>query len=125
MKSTWKRRAKLDCPAPWWSGLFSMPSAVQGMAAALKEIALQKDSDWRSDRNGETSPMAWSLKNCACRVGVIAMIYESRPNVTVDATALCLKSGNAILLRGGSEAINSNRAIINAVIQGGRGGIVA
>ena len=44
-------------------------------------------------------------------LGVIAMIYESRPNVTVDAAALCLKSGNAVILRGGSEAIRSNRAL--------------
>jgi len=46
-------------------------------------------------------------------IGVISIIYESRPNVTADATGLCLKAGNAVLLRGGSEAINSNRAIIN------------
>lgn len=45
-------------------------------------------------------------------IGVIGMIYESRPNVTADATSLCLKAGNAVLLRGGSEAINSNRAIV-------------
>lgn len=46
-------------------------------------------------------------------IGVIGIIYESRPNVTADATSLCLKAGNAVLLRGGSEAINSNRAIVN------------
>lgn len=46
-------------------------------------------------------------------IGVIGIIYESRPNVTADATALCLKAGNAVLLRGGSEAINSNRMIVN------------
>ncbi len=46
-------------------------------------------------------------------IGVIGIIYESRPNVTADATSLCLKAGNAVILRGGSEAINSNRAIVN------------
>jgi glutamate-5-semialdehyde dehydrogenase len=46
-------------------------------------------------------------------IGVIGIIYESRPNVTADATSLCLKAGNAVLLRGGSEAINSNRAIVS------------
>jgi len=46
-------------------------------------------------------------------IGVIGIIYESRPNVTVDATGLCLKAGNAVILRGGSEAINSNRTIVN------------
>ena len=44
-------------------------------------------------------------------LGVIAIVYESRPNVTADAAALCLKAGNAVILRGGSEAIHSNRAI--------------
>lgn len=46
-------------------------------------------------------------------IGVIGIIYESRPNVTTDSTSLCLKAGNAVILRGGSEAINSNRAIVN------------
>ncbi len=46
-------------------------------------------------------------------IGLIGIIYEARPNVTVDATSLCLKSGNAVILRGGSEAINSNRALVN------------
>jgi gamma-glutamyl phosphate reductase len=51
------------------------------------------------------------LKRCAHRWGVIAIIYEARPNVTVDAAALCIKSGNAVVLRGGSGAINSNRVL--------------
>ncbi|MGX7349292.1 glutamate-5-semialdehyde dehydrogenase [Dolosicoccus paucivorans] len=51
-------------------------------------------------------------------LGVIGMIYESRPNVTSDASALCLKSGNAVILRGGSEAIHSNQAILNALQEG-------
>lgn len=52
-------------------------------------------------------------------LGVIGMIYESRPNVTVDAAALCLKSGNGVILRGGSESIGTNRALAAALIQGG------
>ncbi|MEG0372173.1 MAG: gamma-glutamyl-phosphate reductase, partial [Clostridium sp.] len=48
-------------------------------------------------------------------IGVIGIIYEARPNVTVDAAGLCLKSGNAVVLRGGSEAINSNKAIIDII----------
>ena len=51
-------------------------------------------------------------------LGVIGMIYESRPNVTIDAAALCIKSGNAVILRGGSEAINSNMAFYNCIKQG-------
>ena len=53
-------------------------------------------------------------------IGVIGMIYESRPNVTADAGALCLKASNTIILRGGSEALRSNRAIADAMIEGGR-----
>src|SRR5690606_28013695 len=51
-------------------------------------------------------------------LGVIGIIYESRPNVTIDAASLCLKSGNATILRGGSEAIHSNQAIARCIQQG-------
>ncbi len=51
-------------------------------------------------------------------MGVIGIIYEARPNVTCDAAGLCLKTGNAVILRGGSEAINSNKAIVKALIKG-------
>lgn len=51
-------------------------------------------------------------------LGVVGIVYESRPNVTVDAASLCLKSGNATILRGGSEAIHSNRAIAACIRQG-------
>ena len=53
-------------------------------------------------------------------LGVIAMIYEARPNVTTDAAALCLKAGNACILRGGREALESNRALPRAVQTGPR-----
>ena len=51
-------------------------------------------------------------------LGVVGIIYESRPNVTIDAASLCLKSGNAAILRGGSEAIESNKAIATCIAQG-------
>ena len=51
-------------------------------------------------------------------IGVVGIIYESRPNVTCDAAGLCLKSGNAVILRGGSDAINSNKAIVKALVKG-------
>ncbi|MEM7990765.1 aldehyde dehydrogenase family protein, partial [Morganella morganii] len=51
-------------------------------------------------------------------LGVVGIIYESRPNVTIDAASLCLKSGNATILRGGSEAIHSNQAIARCIQQG-------
>jgi glutamate-5-semialdehyde dehydrogenase len=57
-------------------------------------------------------PNGMSVGRMRVPIGVIGIIYESRPNVTADATSLCLKAGNAVILRGGSEAINSNRAIV-------------
>lgn len=53
-------------------------------------------------------------------IGVIGIVYESRPNVTADAAVLCIKAGNAVILRGGKEAIGSNRAICNALLEGGK-----
>lgn len=83
---------------------------MQSMVGGLKEVAALPDPV------GEISEMAnrpsgITVGRMRVPLGVIAMIYESRPNVTVDAAALCLKSGNAILLRGGSEAIHSNLAL--------------
>src|SRR3546814_10982727 len=58
------------------------------------------------------------LQRVRVPLGVIGIIYESRPNVTADAAALCLRSGNAVILRGGSEAMESNRAIHSAMVGG-------
>lgn len=60
------------------------------------------------------------IKKARVPIGVIGVIYESRPNVTADVTALCLKAGNAVILRGGADAIHSNRAIAEALLQGGK-----
>jgi glutamate-5-semialdehyde dehydrogenase len=59
----------------------------------------------------ERSPKGFTIERVRVPLGVIAMIYEARPNVTADAAALCLKAGNGVILRGGSEAVRSNRAI--------------
>ena len=65
-----------------------------------------------------TRPNGLSLSRVRVPIGVIGIVYESRPNVTADAAALCVRSGNAVILRGGSEAIESNRAIHAAMIEG-------
>ena len=89
---------------------------IRGIAAALREVASLPDPV------GEVTKM-WKRPNdlmvgkMRIPLGTIGIIYESRPNVTADAAALCLKAGNAVVLRGGSEAINSNLAIA-AVLQG-------
>jgi len=84
--------------------------AIRAMARGLEEVAALPDpvgkvtSMWRR-------PNGLLVGRMRIPLGVIGIIYESRPNVTVDAAALCLKAGNAVILRGGSEAIHSNRAL--------------
>ena len=90
---------------------------IQGMAEGLRQIASL------ADPIGEISDMKYrpsgiQVGKMRVPLGVIGIIYESRPNVTADAAGLCLKSGNAAILRGGSEAIHSNQAIAACVHQG-------
>lgn len=85
-------------------------SRISGIVAALREIARLPDSVGQVTRC-ETRPNGLVVERVRVPLGLIAMIYEARPNVTADAAALCLKAGNAVILRGGSEAMASNRAI--------------
>ncbi|MFK7795555.1 MAG: glutamate-5-semialdehyde dehydrogenase [Gammaproteobacteria bacterium] len=86
------------------------PARIQSMADGLKQIAgLQDPVGEVSDL--ASRPSGIQVGKMRVPLGVIGIIYESRPNVTADAAGLCLKSGNAVILRGGSEAIHSNRAI--------------
>jgi len=93
------------------------PQRLAELAGSVRAVAALPDPlaaiEWQS-------PRADGLRIGRMRVplGVIAMIYEARPNVTVDAAVLCLKSGNASILRGGSEAIHSNRALASAITRG-------
>ena len=86
------------------------PPVIHGMAEGLREVARLPDPV------GEVVKM-WKRPNglmvgrMRIPIGVIGIIYESRPNVTADASGLCLKSGNSVILRGGSEAFHSNQAI--------------
>ena len=106
----------LDCaiqtglPPAMMDRLTLKEPAIEGMAAGIREVAALPDpvgkitSMWRR-------PNGLLVGRMRIPLGVIGIIYESRPNVTADAAALCLKSGNAVILRGGSEAIHSNLAI--------------
>ena len=67
---------------------------------------------------GSERPNGLKIINKMVPIGVVALIYESRPNVTIDAASLCLKAGNAVILRGGKEAINSNMALVKVIKQG-------
>jgi glutamate-5-semialdehyde dehydrogenase len=87
---------------------------IESMARALEEIADLPDPVGRI--TGMTRrPNGLMVGKMKIPIGVVAIIYESRPNVTADAAGLCLKSGNAVVLRGGSEAINSNLAIVDVL----------
>ncbi|MBD8872981.1 glutamate-5-semialdehyde dehydrogenase [Rhodanobacter sp. DHB23] len=87
---------------------------VAGIANALREVAELPDPVGQVTRR-ETRPNGLAVERVRIPLGVVAMIYEARPNVTADAAALCLKAGNAVVLRGGSEAIHSNAAIAAAL----------
>ncbi|MEZ5529500.1 MAG: glutamate-5-semialdehyde dehydrogenase [Porticoccaceae bacterium] len=90
---------------------------VDAMIEGLHQVAELPDPvGVISDRN--VRPSGIEIAKMRAPLGVVGIIYESRPNVTVDAASLCLKSGNATILRGGSEAINSNRAIATCIEQG-------
>ena len=93
------------------------PAGIHAMVEGLKQVAAL------ADPVGEISELSYrpsgiQVGQMRVPLGVIGIIYESRPNVTVDAAALCLKSGNACILRGGSEAIHSNQAIAVCISEG-------
>lgn len=93
------------------------PVRLAGIVRAVREVAALSDPlgvvEWQAPRAD-----GLEIGRLRAPLGVVAMIYESRPNVTVDAAVLCLKSGNAALLRGGSEARRSNAALAAAIAQG-------
>jgi len=97
--------------------------AVVKLAEAVREVAAQDDPLGAVEEE-TTRPNGLRVGRMRIPLGVIAMIYESRPNVTSDAAALCLKAGNAVILRGGSEALRSNRAIADAIREGLAGSAV-
>lgn len=90
---------------------------VAKLSHAVREVAAQEDPLGAIEEEA-VRPNGLRVGRMRIPLGVIAMIYESRPNVTSDAAALCLKAGNAVVLRGGSEALHSNRAIADAIREG-------
>lgn len=89
-------------------------SRIAGIVAAIREVATLPDPVGVTTRR-ETRPNGIVVERVRIPLGVIAMIYEARPNVTADAAALCLMAGNAVILRGGSDAMHSNIAIATAL----------
>lgn len=95
---------------------------IESMASGLEDIAALHDPVGRvlEDR---TRPNGLRLKKIAVPIGVVVIIYESRPNVTADAASLCFKTGNATILRGGKEAIHSNTVIAQVLVTAARKGL--
>ncbi len=93
------------------------PARLAGIADAVEQVAQLPDPVGDVISESER-PNGLRLSRVRIPIGLIGIIYESRPNVTADAAALCLRSGNAVLLRGGSEALHSNRAILAAMVSG-------
>lgn len=93
------------------------PARVQSMSDGLRNVAAQADPVGAMSET-RRRPSGLEISRMRVPLGVIGVIYESRPNVTADAAALCIKSGNVVILRGGSEAHHSNAAIALCVQQG-------
>jgi glutamate-5-semialdehyde dehydrogenase len=87
------------------------PDRIRGMADGLRQVAALPDPVGEVVR-GATLPNGLELRQIRVPFGVVGVIYEARPNVTADAAGICLKSGNAVLLRGSSSALRSNTAIV-------------
>jgi glutamate-5-semialdehyde dehydrogenase len=99
------------------------PPRVAQMAEAVEQIAALEDPVG-TVLSDVTRPNGLRVRRVRVPIGVVAIVYEARPNVTVDASALCLKAGNAVILRGGSEAARSNAAIVAAIVDAlGRAGL--
>ena len=90
---------------------------IRGICTALRDVAKQADPVGR-ELDAWSRPSGLHIKKVATPLGVIGVIYESRPNVTADAGALALKSGNAVILRGGSESFHSSKAIHACLVEG-------
>lgn len=89
-------------------------SRIKGMCVGIEEVMKQPDPIHQI-LSEDVRPSSLEIKVVSVPLGVIGMIFESRPNVTVDAAALALKSGNAVILRGGKEAINTNMALVRVM----------
>ena len=88
-------------------------SRIEGIAASLCDVAALDDPIGKGDV--WSRPSGITLRRIRVPLGVVGIIYEARPNVTVDSAALCLKTGNAVVLRGGKEAINTNKALVAVI----------
>jgi glutamate-5-semialdehyde dehydrogenase len=111
------RKAATDSSAAMLDRLTLNEKSVEGIAKGLEAIAALPDPLARTLAHWK-QPNGLDISRVATPIGVIGMIYESRPNVTADAAGLCIKSGNVVILRGGSDSVRSSHAIHAAMLDG-------
>jgi len=111
--------AKMGLSAAMLDRLKLDDKRIAAMAKGLREVAALPDPVGRI-LDERTRPNGLKLQKVSTPIGVVVIIYESRPNVTADAASLCFKSGNATILRGGKEALNSNQTIARCMLETGR-----
>jgi len=116
--------AEMGLAKPMLDRLLLDEGRIFGMAVGLREVAVLPDPVGRVIEE-RSRPSGLKLTKVASPIGVIVIIYESRPNVTVDAAGLCFKSGNATILRGGKEAIHSNQIIAKIMVEATAGALPA
>lgn len=106
----------MDKADPKYDRLLLTEGRIQGLADSLREVAVLPDptGEILTERNLENG---LNIKKIAVPMGVVGVIYESRPNVTIDVASLCLRSGNACVLKGGKEAIFSNTCLVGLIHQ--------
>ncbi len=107
--------ARMPRSDPKWDRLLLTEARLESLAAAIRDVAQLPDPSGQILLE-KTLPNGLNLRKVAVPMGVIGIIYEARPNVTLDVTALCLRSGNAVALRGGSDAYDTNSVLV-AMIQ--------
>ena len=116
--------AEMGLAKPMLDRLLLDEGRIFGMAVSLREVAVLPDPVGRVIEE-RSRPSGLKLTKVASPIGVIVIIYESRPNVTADAAGLCFKSGNATILRGGKEAIHSNQIIAKIMVEAAAGALPA
>ena len=105
---------RMDTSNPKYDRLMLTPERLKGIATDIRKVAKLPSPVGRVQKQG-VMPNGLKIKRVSVPFGVIGIIYEARPNVSFDVFSLCLKSGNACILKGGSDADCSNRAIISVI----------
>ncbi len=108
-----ERAGENSVPSTMMDRLRLTPGRIEDICSSIRDIAELEDPIGKGE--SWTRPSGLEIRKIRVPLGVIGIIYEARPNVTVDSAVLCLKTGNAVVLRGGKEAINTNIAVVNVI----------